>query len=198
MAYQLYSDKNAVLRERIQELADDFGREAVVQTTAKLMGRKPSYDYLDMITPTLLSETIRDLDKATQDLIKAGRSREEAHAEKRDLIRRRIQLEVQIQRKEAEAILAIRGEGKEAHVIVEGEKLYVTNDKARDAYRFRASIAEREQLAAVEAELAALEVRIGQANDIWYALKEASETIRAKANVKAALLTYLASRWIDR
>ncbi|MBO8162797.1 MAG: hypothetical protein H0Z34_03630 [Brevibacillus sp.] len=199
MTYQLYHDKFAELRERILRLADDYGAEAVRQTTNLLLTRSStSADYLALVSPLLLSETIRELDDAAQELIKAGRAREEAHAQKRELIARRIRLGAEIERKEADAILKIRGEGKDAHVMVDGEKVYVTNDKARDAYKYRASAAEREELAQLEANLSALEVRIGQATDIWIAHKEASETIRAKAKLKAAMLMYLASRPAER
>lgn len=198
MIYQLYHEHDARLREQIRKLADDFGQAAVVKMVSRLLEGAGPYTYQALMSPAHLTDIMRELDKATQDLLAAGRSREQLLAEKHDLLKQRILLEAEIERKEAEAILAIRGEGREAHVRVDGEKLYMTNDKARDAYKYRACAEERKQLAVVEAELAALDVRISQASDIWYALKEASETIRTKAILQAAMLAFLNSRPLKR
>jgi len=184
-------------KEALQDLIQTYGPEQVKAAADILLqsaGRQIPAEYVPVIHPKQLSDTFEQLNMSVSDILEAGRLRSEASGGKADLLRRKTQLEAAIQLTESEAIMKIRGEGKEAHAIVNGEKVSLTNETARDAYRRNASAEERRQLAEVEAQLAALEVAAMQANDRWFATKDACESVRAKASLQAATLNFLAGR----
>ena len=68
----------------------------------------------------------------------------------------------------------------------------IGNDTQRDAFRRHFSAAERKELASVEADIKAIEVSQFKAREDLDAKKEALSCIRAKAQLQAAALTYLA------
>ena len=68
----------------------------------------------------------------------------------------------------------------------------VTNDTQRDAFRRHFSADERKELASVEADIKAIEVSQFKVREDLDAKKEALSCIRAKAQLQAAALTYLA------
>lgn len=150
--------------------------------------------YLSIISPESLKLTLDQLDFAIQDVEAKGRDKEDAYGEKGPLLRRKTQLDTDIKLAEAEAIMEIRGEGRSQFVIIDDHQVSLTNDTARDAYRRKASSAQRTDLAAVEAELAQLDISIAQKNDAWYTAKETAETVRAKSNLQAALLNFLSGQ----
>lgn len=71
-------------------------------------------------------------------------------------------------------------------------KVSLNNDTQRDAFRRHFSAAERKELASVEADIKAIEVAQFKAREDLEAKKEALSCIRAKAELQAAVLTYLA------
>lgn len=71
-------------------------------------------------------------------------------------------------------------------------RVAVTNDTQRDAFRRHFSADERKELASVEADIKAIEVSQFKAREDLNAKKEALSCIRAKAQLQAAALTYLA------
>lgn len=71
-------------------------------------------------------------------------------------------------------------------------RVAVTNDTQRDAFRRHFSADERKELASVEADIKAIEVSQFKAREDLDAKKEALSCIRAKAQLQAAALTYLA------
>lgn len=170
---------------------------AVVGRLEKLQAAKAKgvpAEYFKILGPEGLDYTFTALDSAVSSQLEAGNKREAAHRDRSDLVRRRAQLETSIKLTEAEAIMNIVGTGKDAYVMV-GEKMtYMPNDTARDAYRRTVSKVEREELAKVNGEIAAIEADIVRAKDGWDTAKEASDTLRAMANAQAALLNFLASR----
>ena len=111
--------------------------------------------------------------------------------------RRARQLETSIQITESEAINTICGTGKDAYGIIpypDGTqvKVAVTNDTQRDAFRRHFSATDRKELASVEADIRAIEVSQFKTREDLDAKKEALSCIRAKAQLQAAALTYLA------
>ncbi len=151
-------------------------------------------EHFRILGPEGLDYTFTALDSAVSSQLEAGNKREAAHRDRSDLVRRRAQLETSIKLTEAEAIMNIVGTGKDAYVMI-GEKMtYMPNDTARDAYRRTVSMEDRKALAQVNGEIAAIEADIVRAKDGWDTAKEASDTLRARANAQSALLNFLASR----
>ncbi|WP_262372755.1 hypothetical protein [Sutcliffiella horikoshii] len=147
--------------------------------------------YLKIISPEKVQDTFDQLDAVVQDVVAKGASKEGAYGNKAEKLKLKRQLETEVELKESEALMDIRGEGKEAHVIMGDQKVSLTNDKLRDAYRKNASRAERQRLAEVEADLAKLEIHQYQANDSWSTAVEAAGVVKAKANLQASLLNFV-------
>lgn len=150
-----------------------------------------------VVTDEQLINTISQLDAAVSDILEAGKRNEETYQEKAELVRRARQLETSIQLTESEAICTIIGSGKDAYGIWTDEhgnsvKVSCTNDTQRDAFRRMFSAADRKELASVEAEIKAIEVAQFKAKDDYDAKKEALSCIRAKAQLQAAALNFLA------
>lgn len=150
--------------------------------------------YLAIISPESLKLTLDQLDFVIQDVEAKGKDKEAAYGEKGPLLRKKTQLDTDIKLAEAEAIMNIRGEGRNQFVIIDDHQVALTNDTTRDAYRRNSSRGQRQELASVEAELAQLDISIAQKNDAWYTAKESSESVRAKSNLQAALLNFLAGQ----
>ncbi|GAA4711380.1 hypothetical protein [Brevibacillus fulvus] len=151
--------------------------------------------YINILKPEELQMTLQQLDAAAQDVINAGQAREEAYGNKADLVKQRTTLKTDVDLTESEAIMNIKGEGKSAYAEMPGgEKVYLTNETAREAYRKMASQEQRKSLALVEADINALEVIYYQASDKWQTVKAASDAIQAKANLQAAMLTFMAKQ----
>lgn len=150
-----------------------------------------------VVTDAQLINTIAQLDVAVTDILEAGKRNEETYQSKADLVKQARQLETEIQLIEAEAVNTICGTGKDAYGIIYNEdgtsvKVSVTNDTQRDAFRRHFSADERRELARVESEIRAIEVAQFKAREDYDAKKEALNCIRAKAQLQAAALTYLA------
>ncbi|EIW19952.1 MULTISPECIES: hypothetical protein [Pelosinus] len=151
-------------------------------------------EYFKIIGPEGLDYTFSMLDSALTSQLEAGGKREAAHRDRSDLVRRRAWLETSIKLTEADAIMSIVGTGKDAYVMIGDKMTYMPNDTARDAYRRTVSKEDRKTLALVNGEIAAIEADIVRAKDGWDTAKEASDTLRARANAQSALLNFLASR----
>lgn len=151
-------------------------------------------EYIPVIAADKLANTVAELDAGIADILKAGQAKEAAYANKRDLIKQKVQLETEVKLAESEALMEIKGEARSQYVVIAGEKVALNNDTARDAYRRMASKELREKLAEVEGEIAAIDVDIARASDSWYSSKDANDSIRAKAHVQGSLLEFLSSR----
>lgn len=155
------------------------------------VSREIPAEYLAVLTPQQLEDSIHQLNASVEDITETGNFKEESYEGKKTLVKRRVELATAIKITEAEAVMSIQGEGKNQYVIVKGEQKPLTNETMRDAYRRTASKDLRLELAWVEGEIQTLEVGIGQATDAWYTAKEASDSIRGKANLQARLLQFL-------
>lgn len=182
------------LKAQVNEMIANHGEEAVVKAIQVLTNKsvKPiPADHMEILNVEKLHATISQLDSATADILEAGEKNEAAYSNKADLVKRAKELETEIQLAESEAFMNVQGEGKDAYAMVGGNKIALTNDKARDAYRIMASKQQREELAQVTSQIAKIDIEIQKTKETYYATQEACQNTRAKASVQAALLNFL-------
>ncbi|MCO5387831.1 MAG: hypothetical protein NHB14_20910 [Desulfosporosinus sp.] len=154
--------------------------------------RQVPAEFMQLISPAALAETMDSLDRAISAEAAASDAKEASYGGKGDLLRQKTQLETSIKITEAEAMSKVQGEGKSQYVNVAGEKLFLTNDQTRDAYRRMASKSDREELARINGELGRIEVDQFKATDAWYGAKGVADSVGKKADLQAALLNFLA------
>lgn len=153
-------------------------------------------DYFKILSPEALDYSMRALQSAVSSQLEAGEKREAAYRDRSHYARLQPQLELDVKLTEAEAMSRVEGTGKDAYALApDGKKMYLSNEAARDAYQLMASKDQRQRLAENQAELNAIEADVIKARDKWETAKEASDTIRATANLQASLFNFLASRW---
>ena len=182
------------MKEELQKLIEQYGADAVAKAAAEALNKHVPTINTPVVTDEQLVSTISQLDAAVTDILEAGRKNEETYQNKVELARRARQLETSIQITEAEAINTICGTGKDAYGIIpypDGTHVRVSVTQ-RDAFRRHFSADERKELASVEADIKAIEVSQFKAREDLDAKKEALSCIRAKAQLQAAALTYLA------
>ena len=153
---------------------------------------KPTREFIKILSDDELRATALQLDAAVSEVVTAGEQRESVYGEKAVLMKRGRELQTEIKLAESNAIMQIQGNGKDAFAIVDGRKVFLTNDTARDAYRREASRAERTELAKIEGQLMQIDVTLGKASDVFNTKVEVLHGIQAKAKLQAALLEYLA------
>ena len=185
------------MTEELKKLIEQYGADNVLEAAAKMASKHVPTINTPVVTDNQLINTISQLDAAVSDILEAGRKNEETYQNKAELARRARQLETSIQITEAESINTICGTGKDAYGVItykdgRSVKVAVTNDTQRDAFRRHFSADERKELASVEADIKAIEVAQFKAREDLDAKKEALSCIRAKAQLQAAALTYLA------
>ena len=185
------------MSNELKELLEKFGVENVAQAVAEATGQHVPAINTPVVTDAQIINTISQLDAAVSDMLEAGRRNEETYRNKAELVGKARRLETSIQLTESEAINTICGSGKDAYGIIfypDGTqtKVAVTNDTQRDAFRRHFSADDRKALADVEADLKAIEVEQFRAKEDYDAKKEALSCIRAKAQLQAAALSYLA------
>jgi hypothetical protein len=145
--------------KELNEIVMTYGPERVKAAIEEILGKisKPiPVDHVPVISPDKLSDTIAQLDAAASDVLEAGRANEAAYKDKAELLKRKTQLETEIQLVEAEAVMQIKGEARNQYVEIGGVKTALTNDQARDAYRRMSSRPAREELAKIEAQIPAI------------------------------------------
>ena len=189
--------ENKTMKEELQKLFEKYGVDTVVKAVTEATTQHIPTINTPVVTDSQIINTISQLDAAVSDILEAGRKNEETYQNKADLARRARQLETSIQITEAEAINTICGTGKDAYGVITypngtSTKVSLNNDTQRDAFRRHFSAAERKELASVEADIKAIEVAQFKAREDLEAKKEALSCIRAKAELQAAALTYLA------
>ena len=182
------------MKEELQKLIEQYGADAVAKAATEALNKHVPTINTPVVTDEQLINTISQLDAAVTDILEAGRKNEETY---QNIARRARQLETSIQITESEAINTMCGTGKDAYGIIpysDGTqvKVAVTNDTQRDAFRRHFSATDRKELASVEADIKAIEVSQFKTREDLDAKKEALSCIRAKAQLQAAALTYLA------
>lgn len=182
------------LRESVQNYIDTYGKEKVKAAIDDLLKLRKGDTYpYRVLDPAEIQATIKQLDAGCSDVIHAGDEKEKLYQEKAELVKRKTQLETDIKLVEAQAIMDIRGDSSRNQYIIndDGEKVAMTNDTMRDAYRRNKSKDQRAELAEVEAKIAKIDQQLADAVDKKDTVKEVNENIRAKAALQAALLEYL-------
>jgi hypothetical protein len=151
-------------------------------------------EYIPIISSRVLETTLIELNAGMEDILKAGQAKEAVYANKRELVKQKVQLDTEIKLVESDAIMEIRGEARSQYVMVGNEKVILGNDTARDAYRRMAAKDLRREMARIDGEIAAIDIDLAKASDCWYCSKDANDNIRAKANVQASLLNFLSNK----
>lgn len=183
------------VEDGLKGLIADHGEENVREAATRLLGlasKSLPAEHTPVLSPEKIQDTLLQLDSAVSDVLKAGEELDEAYGERAELGKRRVQLETDVKLTEAEAIMLIEGEARSQYVVVGDKKVALNNDTARDAYRRMAAKPQREELAKINAELHSIEVNIEQAKEKRNTAKEANDSVRARANIQAALLNFLA------
>lgn len=181
----------------MEEVIAKYGEEEVSKCVARALAVHVPTINTPVVTDEQVLNTLSQLDAAVADMLEAGKKQEDTYQNKADLVRRARQLETAIQLTESEAINTICGTGKDAYGIITYKdgtqtKVALNNDTQRDAFRRHFSAEERKELASVEADVRAIEVSQFKAKEDYDAKKEALSCIRAKAQLQAAALSYLA------
>ena len=145
-----------------------------------------------LVSEENLFATMQQLDAAIADILEAGAAKEATYQDKAALMRRIRELDTEIQLVEAGAVMNVEGVGKEAFgILPSGKRVSLTNDAARDAFRRSFSADLRTEQTQAQSRVNQLDVDLAKANDGYTAKQEAFSGIRAKANLQAAILTYL-------
>ena len=153
---------------------------------------KPTTEFTDLLTKDALQTTMLQLDAAVNDIIAVGKERETVYGNRAELMKLARQLQTEIELVESEAIMNIKGSGKDATATLpDGRTVYLTNDTARDAYRKNASAYQRKQLATTEAELEKIGADLFRLGDKYNESAAVSHSLQAKARLQAAMLEYL-------
>lgn len=185
------------IQEQIAVLIEQYGKgEVQAAATTMLENLAPIIpaNFVPVIAPDRLADTVTQLDAAASDIIEKAKGREAVYGDKLSLLKRKTELETEIELKEAGAIMEIRGEARSQYAMVGGEKVTLSNEEARKAYAKMAAKEERKKLAEVEAELRQLEVQAFWAKDEYEAAVKAGDQVQAKAHVQAGLLNLLGNR----
>ncbi|XJZ25985.1 hypothetical protein ACF5W4_11285 [Bacillota bacterium Lsc_1132] len=186
---------NEQVKDQIALLINQFGEADVVAAAETLITAAKGYQvptqFAPVIAPEKLADTVAQLDASVSDIIEKAQGREKAYGEKLSLLKRKRELETAIELKESEAIMNIRGESRSQYVMVNGEKISLTNEESRKAYARMAAQEERKQMAEVESELLQLEQKSFWAKDEYEAAVKAGDQVQAKAYVQAGLLNLL-------
>ncbi|MFJ5716576.1 hypothetical protein [Neobacillus sp. NPDC093127] len=182
------------LTDQLTILVGHFGKESVVAAAEQLLSasiKKLPAGYDSLAQPDKVAFTIQAVDAAISDVVKAGQEVDAAYGERGSLLKQKTQLETSVQLRESEAFMQIRGEARSQYVIIDGEKVALSNEETRKAYARTYSKEERLQLSQIESQLAELDVKIMQAKDKYQTAKEGADLVKAKAHVQGNLLNFL-------
>lgn len=184
--------------EQLGKLVEALGLENVENAVRQVLagGSKLPAEVLGVISPDRLAWTAKALDDIAKDYIDAGQARDAAYRDKGDLVKRMENLENDLKITEANLFMKTKYDDKGKAYVDDpagtGERLYLTNDTARDNYRRYMTQDLRRQISEVSGDLKKIEVELDKAKDTFTTVVEAAGAIRAKAAVQAALLNFLA------
>lgn len=122
----------------------------------------------------------------------AGAALSKAHEGRAELYKAVAQLRTQAKLEESEAIMSWGYEGGKPYAMVDGQKVPMSNDTVRDAFRRTASKDTRKLIAEKEAEIQALDIALAKAQDEYGTAVETQKGITRKAEKQTALLNFLA------
>lgn len=186
------------MTKQLTELIKEYGAgniaAAAEQLTQTAVLSMVPVAYNPVIAPDKLRDTVLQLEAATQDIVEKAKGRENVYGDQLSLLKRKRELETEIELKESEAIMSIRGEGRSQYAMVGSEKVPVSNEETRKALSRMAAKEERQELARVESELMQLDRKAFWAKDEYDAAVKAGDLLQAKAAVQAGLLNMLGKR----
>lgn len=148
-----------------------------------------SSQFKGVIGPDAVQYVYDRLTAVVGDFLEADKAIEAAYGDRANLAAKKVELETEIKLDESDALMAIQGEGKSAYVEIGGQKTYLTNEQARDAYRRTVTKVKREELAKVESQIVKIDIEIARAKDKYKTAADAADSLKATAAVQAALLT---------
>lgn len=146
-----------------------------------------------VLSPVDLDKTLGDLTAYQYQFTLLRQRVQQASDQKGNLLRSKFTLETEISLAESDAIMSIQGEGKDAHVVIDGVKIPMTNDTARKAYMQSVAQDERLALAEVEGQIAQIDADRFRLNDEISILQQEMSAAQSKANLQASLLQFMAS-----
>jgi len=164
---------------------------------ADLQKRRPldiPAEWVHLVSPEQLADTINQLNGTGQGLVEAGNAKALASSGKGNLLKQKRQLETAIKLTEAEALMKIKGTGKDATGELNGVVFPCGTEQLKDAFRRNASKVQRQELADVEGDIMKLEGDAISKTDDWNTAKEAAENARARAFLQGHILAYMAPR----
>lgn len=148
----------------------------------------------DILNLEEVKKTLDELNYLTNEILSKQNKINEAYGmdKKGYLLKQKKELEAMIDITESEAIMMIQGEGKNAHAIVDGQAVPMTNDTQRKSYMTYVTKEQRKQLAELEGEIARLDTEIFKMKDELEIMFQTAENVRRKAELQARLLQYMA------
>lgn len=182
------------LQQRVKDLMDIHGEDTVIKAITVLSNkaaRPIPTEFIPILDPLKIQETISQLDASSSEVLNAIKGSEGEFEIRKGLLKEKELLATEIELVEAEALMQLRGEAKSQFVMIGDEKVAITNDQARDAYRKTSSKAERKKLSEVSAELAAIDAQAAREKDYWNDRKAVYDNIRTKGKLQASLLDFL-------
>lgn len=182
------------LQEQLQGLIAQHGDDAIVkaiQVLTNKAARPIPTDFVPVLDPLRIQETISQLDASSYEVLNAIKGSEDEFQKRKELLSERETVTSEIDLAEAEAIMLIRGGKGDQFVLIGDDKVALTNDQARDAYRKTSSKELRKRLAEINAELVKIDANAAREKDHWNDRKAVYDNIRRKADLQAALLQFL-------
>lgn len=172
-----------------------FGAEAMKDASELVLGADfaqiPS-EYHPLLSPAELNQTFKQLDDAMSEVANAGYAKEMAYTGMGDLKAAVKAASAAVALKEAEAFMQIKGDGKDAYAIVDGEKMSVTNDKAREALRKHHAKEEHKMLSDAQTQVDIKQYYIEEKTVAYERAVELSRIVNNKATLQGNLLLFLA------
>lgn len=150
---------------------------------------KLSEQFKGVIGPDAVQYIYDRLTAVVGDFLEADKVIEAAYGDRATLAARKVELDTEIKLDESDALMAVQGEGKSAFVEINGQRTFLSNEQARDAYRRTVTKAKREELAKVESQIARIDIEVARAKDRYRTAADAADSLKATAAVQAALLT---------
>lgn len=182
------------LKAKVDAIVAEHGEDQVIraiQILTKKAARPIPSEFIPVLDPLKIQETISQLDASSSEVLNAIKGSEEEFEKRKELLGEKETLQTEIELAEAEALMNLRGEAKSQFVMIGDEKVMITNDQARDAYRKTSSKDLRKKLSEVNAELAKIDAQAAREKDYWNDRKAVYDNIRTKGKLQASLLDFL-------
>jgi hypothetical protein len=148
--------------------------------------------YCNILTPEEVEKTFKQIDAGIADSLQAGKAKDQAYANRSELLKRQTVIKTDIDVSESDAFMKAGFDGKNTVVVINGIPVPLTNKENRDLYFQSITAAKRQELAQVEGEIASINSNIAKSGDECIRIEQVNQSIRAKAELQAAMFRYLA------